>query len=447
MTKAVNADNEREIKGDEVSELSIPFWKANFWFVILWLIMICDYMDRMAINAVLPLLKKEFNFTDAQSGLVSSILSITMLALAPVVATLADQWSRRKLITIMVSVWSLATYLTGKATGYYTMLMARLGVGAGEAGYNSSASSLISVWYPKKIRGVMMGLFFSAQTVGSALGVIVAGVIAHAYGWRTCFGILAIPGFILAVLAWFLPDYKAEKIQQEKAIDKKESKWRNVNDTLAFIMKSPSLILVYITGVAITFYLLAFTAWGVTLYVRAFGMNVKQASLIVGLIGLVGFLGAPFSGWVTDRMIKRNKKGRIVTIGSFMVLGCLSATALLLFGIPAKNLPLVIVLNLVGSFLTTGPLPATYAAVQDIAPASLRTTAAGFVLFFSSMGSFLGPVVCGYFSDKFGLTIGLQLIVIITVVWVVVSSFLSAKFVDRDIERAKAFGTFEIRKQ
>ena len=447
MTKTEKEDRVEKIKVDEVAELNIPFWKANFWFVVLWLIMICDYMDRMAINAVLPLLKAEFGFTDAQSGLISSVLSITMLLLAPVVAMWADQWSRRKLIAGMVAIWSLATYLTGKASSYYALLTARLVVGAGEAGYNSSGSALVSVWYPKKIRGTMMGLFFSGQVLGSALGVIVAGAIAHAYGWRTCFGILAVPGFFLAVLAWFLPDYKAERIQQEKTVGKKGGILKALKETLTFIVKSPSLFFVYLTVMAVTFYLLAFTVWGVTVFVRSFDMNVKQASLIVGPIGLIGFLGAPFAGWVADKAVKRAKKGRVIAIASMMCIAGIVSTALLLITIPAKNLPLTIALWTVGSFFTAGLIPVTYAIVQDIVPASLRTSAAGMILLFGGVGSFSGPPVCGFFSDRMGLIMALQTVVVVSVVWVVISSFLASKFYDRDIERAKAFGSFEIRKQ
>jgi len=430
----------RNITEKESAELNIPLRKANFWFVVIWLIMVCDYMDRMAINAVLPLLKKEFNFTDAQTGLVSSVVSIAMMIFAPLVAMLADRYGRRKLISAMVAIWSLATYATGKAVGFYTLILARLGVGSGEAGYNSSGASLISVWYPKRIRGIMMGLFFSAQAFGSATGVAVGGYLAHRFGWRACFGILAVPGLLLAALAWFIPDYKAQKID-----DKNDSSRTNLLETLSFIVKSPSIIFSYFTIMFIAFNLLSFSTWGVTLFVRTFDMNIEQASRLLGIASLIGFTGSPFAGWIADKILKRNKKGRIITVALMMAVSCMAATVMVYIGIPAKNLHVSVLFMIIAVFCAVGLVPCIYSTVQDIAPPSLRTTAAGFILLFSGFGSFSGPVVSGYISDRTDLTVALQLVVVFSTSAVLFFSFLAARFFNRDMKRAEEFGTFEIK--
>ncbi len=100
-----------------------PSGRANLWFMVLWLLFLLDLADRSAVSSVLPLLKKQFGLTDAQSGLVSSILGLSLGLLVLPTAILADKWSRRKIVSIMAATWSLATYFMGMAVGYKTLLL------------------------------------------------------------------------------------------------------------------------------------------------------------------------------------------------------------------------------------------------------------------------------------------------------------------------------------
>jgi len=243
---------------DDKPEMDISLGRANLWFIVLWLLFLLDLADRSAVSSVLPLLKKQFGLTDAQSGLVSSILGLSLGLLVLPTAILADKWSRRKIVSIMAATWSLATYFMGVAVGYKTLLLARLGVGGGESGYVPAGNALISAWYPKKMRGTMIGLFYSASQLGTSIGIAAAGYIGYHYGWRWCFGVLAIPGLILAALSWFMPDYKSVEIE-------KESHATDIWRTLKFILKSPTLVFVYLGSGMEVMVQYTFPTWGVTL--------------------------------------------------------------------------------------------------------------------------------------------------------------------------------------
>ena len=98
-----------------------------------------------------------------------------------------------------------------------SLLAARILVGAGEAGYNPAGYALIAAWYPQRLRGTMVGLFNMAQPLGVGLGLIMGGRIpgCSSFGWRAVFGVLALPGIVLALLMLFAPDYKTRRVESD----------------------------------------------------------------------------------------------------------------------------------------------------------------------------------------------------------------------------------------
>lgn len=426
----------------EKPEMNISLMRANLWFGLIWIIMAFDYIDRMAVNAVLPLIKNEFQFADSQLGLISSAVGLSISLLSLPAAVLVDRWSRRKMISIMVFLWSMATYATGQAAGYFSLVLARLGVGVGEAGYNPTSSALISAWYPKKMRGIMMGILFSGQPLGTAAGFVIAGFLAHHYGWRACFGILALPGVILAALSWFLPDYRAVKVKTASDHDSKSGVW----DTIVYILKSPTLILVYLVCAATSWSVSSFATWGVTFFARVFEMNVKQASLTIGVATILGFLGAPFAGWLGDKFMKRSNKGRLISsaILAFIYLIMISIsiqTALL-----THNFYLSIAFWIIGTFFAIGIVPSMYATTQDLVAPFFRAMAAGVLpLFGHLLGAVPGPIITGAISDLIDLPYALQLMAVVSVAVIVLLLILATRFYDKDLNRVKKFGTYELR--
>jgi MFS family permease len=437
--------SEPEKAKEEAAEMDISLTKANLWFVTLWLMMLFDYMDRSAVNAVLPMLKKEFLLTDAQLGTISSIVGLSIAVLALPTAILVDRWSRRKMISIMVALWSVATFLTGLANNYAHLIMARLGVGTGEAGYTPAGYALISAWYPKKMRGTMIGIMNTGILLGHTLGIVITGYLAYNYGWRVCFGILAIPGLLLALLAWFIPDYKTIKTEKH---DEKQTVKTDIRSTLAYIFKTPALLFLYLGSASIVLSQTAFTTFGVTYFVRMFDLNIKQAATVVGGIGLLAFAGAPFGGWLGDRFLKKTEKGRLIAA---LVSGllCLIATTIFLqntlgnFG--AKNYYIVFGFWTVATFFLVGISPNVAGMTQDVAPTFFRATAVAFVpLANQLMGGLPGPIICGAISDKASLPYALQIISLISVGLSTLFFILSYKYYDRALNRVRQAGKFKL---
>ena len=128
------------------------------------------------------------------------------------VALFADRVSRVKSIVVMATVWSLATISCMFTRSYGQLLAARAVVGLGEAGYGSVGAALIASHFPARMRGALLAGFFASASVGSVLGVMLGGVIAAHWGWKAAFGVVGIPGLVLALLYLLVRDYRTVEL-------------------------------------------------------------------------------------------------------------------------------------------------------------------------------------------------------------------------------------------
>jgi MFS family permease len=422
---------------DDIPELKLPVWKANSGFAILWIIMLIDAMDRQCVTAIFPALKSAFLLTDAQLGLVGSITGLTISILVFPVAIIIDKWSRRKMIALMVALWSVATFFTGWARGFNTLLAARLAVGTGEAGYGAAGFSLISAYYPKKKRGLMIGLFQAAAVIGVAAGVGLGGLIAFRYGWRSIFGLLALPGLLLAVLAWFLPDFKTKKIEADQAREVKPK----IKDVLSYIFKTPTLLTVYLGAVAIYIAFSTFMMWTPTFFGRTFSLDMKEAAKITAIIVLLSCSGSPIGGWLGDRLLKFTPKGRLLAAG-------IGVSLFLLFislALQSNLLSYVVAFWTIGVFFLISYTSNLIAVTQDLVPPYFRSISYSFIpLFQQILAGVWAPMVAGAISDRVGLHYALQAVAIFSAVLALFLFLLASRFYKKDLEKVTLLGKFEL---
>lgn len=433
---------------DDIQELKIPLWKANSWFFVLYLLFFLDMTDRYALAASLPMIKSSFHLTDTQSGMLATAFSVSIALFVIPTAMLAHKWGRSKMCAIMVIGWSLATWTTGLAKGYMPLLAARFGVGVGEAGYAPVAYTFISTWYPKKMRATMMGFFYSASQVGATLGLMFAGWLTFTYGWQACFGILTVPGLILGVVSWFMPDYKNKVDEQVKDIERVNSApvlKVGIKDAIKYTFKSPAILFTILYSGADALAGTTFTIWGVTLFVRAFGMNIKEASTFIGFIGIIAIIGPILFGYFADYLQRRHKKGRVLALTILSVTFFVSMLVLTQYALTAKSL--------VVAFVTYGICKATLASLmatantltQDLLPPYYRSVSSSFIpIANQGIGGSLGPVICGMFSDKFGINMALTYVSSISFIALLICNWFIYKFWDKEQAKLEKFGNFNL---
>ena len=165
---------------------------TRYVFLLLFLLYMFDYIDRVVVTSMFTSIEKDLGISHTQSGLLVSAVYWSIVLLTFPVSILVDRWSRSKTIGIMAILWSLATALCALTGNFVQLFLARTLIGIGEAGYAPGGTAMMSGMYPQEKRARMMGLWNASIPLGTALGVLLGGIIATQWdggmllGWLLC---------------------------------------------------------------------------------------------------------------------------------------------------------------------------------------------------------------------------------------------------------------------
>jgi MFS family permease len=365
--------------------------------VILCLLQLSDWADRSILNISLQAIKTSFNLTDAQAGMLPSMLQIGVAVFLIPAAILSDRFARRKVIMVMSSIWSVFTIVTGLATQMWHLFLARFMVGASEGGYQPAGQTWLGLTFPKEQRTRILAFFMMCVPIGVALGLFVGGALLNAtHDWRTAFFVFGVPGLILAIIVLFLPDYKAVKQKGEAALSRQY--FRQWGD----LFKIKTYWLFIISTTFLYFMSFAIQAWAPTMILRSYpDMNTLQVGTAMGAVGLLNLI-APLGGLLADRWQKRSVVGRPLFLIIVVILGSLAifASASVVGKVPFQSwLPIYVLTVLRMAFMT----PVMNVLVHDVTPVAVRATAVGIMLAIAQVGGgVLGPIFVGAVSDATG---------------------------------------------
>jgi MFS transporter, Spinster family, sphingosine-1-phosphate transporter len=295
-----------------------------------------------------------------------------------------------------VALWSAATFGSGLARSFATLLVARALVGVGEASYSVVTPSLISDLYPADRRGRVLSIFYLAIPVGTALGYILGGAIGAHYGWRAAFFVAGGPGFLLALLLLLLAEPTRGRFDPPRATTA-----LSLPAAVAALRRRPSYFFNTASQTIYTFGTGGLAAWMPTYFVRERHLTLEQATFNFGVaLSLAGIFGTILGGQLGDRLAKRYPSAHF-TFSGLALLGTIPFVALsILSPRPAIFWPAMFV-TLFLLFLNTGPLNA---AMANVLPPELR--ARGFALYTVAihfLGDALSPTAIGIASDRVGL--------------------------------------------
>ena len=417
-----------------------PGIKIHFWFGVLALIYLIDYADRFIVGVVLESIKQEFALSDGSAGLLGGSLYLGLILFAVPSGIMVDRFSRKYMVTIMTILWSITTWGMGQVHSYGAMLAVRFGVGLGEAGYNPAGYSLISAWYPQRMRATMIGIFNMAQPLGAGLGVALGGYVAYHYGWRSVFGVMAIPGIVLGLLMMFAPDYKTRKVEKTETVEVKA----NPKDALRFIIGTPSLMLMFFAQMAMFAYASGSAIWVPTFLVRTFSLNISDASKYVAVITLVAALGAPFGGVLSDRLVRNSPLGRINTVLILLLMPGIFFTLTYCSPVLGLSLNMAVAAACLGQLFQAAIWGSLVVAAVDLVPPHFRGTTLSFQPMFQAFTAFWAPAAIGMISDKWNIAAALEVVLVISVVACWGLMFAARSRYLADMQRQKAMGTFKL---
>jgi MFS family permease len=371
---------------------------SNYVFILLFLLYLFDYADRMVVNSMFTSIQKDWFITDTQCGWLVSIIYLAIGILTFPVSILVDRWSRTKTIGIMAIIWSLATLLCATTGNYVQLFMARILIGFGEAGYAPGGSALISGMYPIEKRSKMIGFWNASIPLGSAIGVTMGGIIAQSLGWKHAFGIVAIPGLIIAILFLFVKDYKTVDLS---FVDIKNNSIKmEKKDIIREFITKPSVIYTYFGMAAIVFVTTAMIVWLPKFFETVNGSDPKSAGTLAGSVMMLALIGAPLGGIITDKWRKRQPRARLLfpAVSTFISAIILLAAFFLFTGIWQ-----IVFLYLFGGLIMTF-IAGAAAVTQDVIHPGLRATSYALAVAVQNLlGSFTAPIVLGRISDLSGI--------------------------------------------
>ncbi len=304
-------------KKDTSPEFTVGGRPAVFTLVVVTMLYVVNYMDRMVLSATLPLIKADLMLSDAQCGWLGTIYFIVVALLTIPAAILCDRWSRKKSLAIMAVLWSGATFLTGLSGRFLPLFAARGGVGVGEAGFTPGGIAYISGSFREESRARVTGVFNLGQPLGSIIGIVIAGVAAQAnlwgMGWRSPFFLFAVPGVLLGILVLFTRDYPTTPITAADSGEKN----MGVGRGLLIILKTPTLLFTSLGVGALSFVGGAVGYWLPTYFVRTRSIDVAKASYLMGGIILIACVGPILGGILADGWKKKRTNARPLTAALF----------------------------------------------------------------------------------------------------------------------------------
>jgi predicted MFS family arabinose efflux permease len=376
------------------------------WFVfgVLVLLMIVDYIDRQVVVSMFPHLKAEWDLTDRQLGSLVSVVSIVVALGTVPLSLLADRWSRVRSVVLMAVVWSIATIACAFARDYPQLLTARAFIGLGEAAYGSAGAALLATIFPARLRSTVLGAFLGAGLVGSVFGVVLGGVIAEHWGWRAAFGVVGIPGLVLAALVWLV-------VRDEGALAAPGRAGRRpvpLREVVGELLR-PRTVVYTCVGAGLQLLVVATVwAWMPSFFNRYYGLAPDQAGLKTGLVVLMGAFGSIAWSVIADRLSRRDARYRLyVPVLVALLTAVFMGSA---FGLCVPG-PAQFALILAGATVMTGTIGAVAAVVVDVVNPTLRATAAAVLsLTQNLLGLAAGPFLAGVLSDRYGLPFALTVV-------------------------------------
>ncbi|PKP82089.1 MAG: MFS transporter [Alphaproteobacteria bacterium HGW-Alphaproteobacteria-18] len=356
-----------------------------------------NHVDRQILVILLEPIKNEFGLRDSQLGWLSGIAFAAFYATLGIpVAMWADRGNRRNIIAIALGLWSAMTALSGLAQNYWHLLLARMGVGVGEAGGTPPATSMIADLYPPQERATALGIYTAGIGLGIMAGFALGGYVYELYGWRVAFFVAGVPGLILALVVRFGIREPIRGLADQRQDD---SPAPSLGETLKFIFSQPSYLWLLAGCLLICISANAFLVFTSSHLQRTYGLSPGQVSLPLGmLIGGVGSIGAIVLGRVCDTLSKKDLRWRPLIIALCAAIALPFAWMFL----RAPSVELAYAWNIIPSFIGLIYASIAYTASQELVKLRMRSFASAFMLFcLTLIGIGCGPWIAGELSDHF----------------------------------------------
>jgi MFS family permease len=377
--------------------------RRGYTLAILLAVYACNFMDRQILAILKPAIKQELGLSDTELGLLSGLAFTLFFATLGIPLGLwADRGRRTSLVAVALFLFSGMTALSGLARGFGSLLLARIGVGVGEAGTSPASHAIIADLYPPDERSGAMAVFALGPHLGLLLGLLLGGLVSHRYGWRAAFLAAGLPGLVLAGVTYLTV---AEPARADGARPRPGAAGRTLVATARTMWADPALRHLVLGAALASAIALGLLNWLPTFLARSHALPAGPSGMALGLIvGLGGGLGTWAGGRLADRLRRRDRRWPLWVPA--VALAGSAPLWLAAYLAPTAGLALALMVlpgSLLGVFI--GP---SFAVVQERVDPRRRALGAAWVLCLTNLVAGLGPLGIGVLSDLLEPTAGAE---------------------------------------
>jgi MFS family permease len=389
-----------------INPVSSGYRRYALW--VLLIIYTLNFLDRQVVNILAEPIKRDLGLADWQLGMMTGLaFAIFYTVLGIPIARLAETKNRPFIIGASVAAWSAFTVLCGFTQNFWQLILARIGVGVGEAGCTPPAHSLITDYVPREKRAGAIAFYSIGTPLGTLAGMAMGGLVADAYGWRVAFMVAGAPGVIFALIAAFTLVEPRRQLAADIAA--RAASKISFGAALAVLATKKTFWLVALAASIKAFVGYGHAPFTASFFFRVHGPEVAELAarfglksagflgLALGLIGgTAGVIGAWFGGILADRLGAKDLRAYVIVPAIASLITIPFYILAVSVGSPMAAICILTVPVLLGT-LWYGPV---YATAQSIVDPHMRATASAVLLLIINLiGLGLGPVAVGALSD------------------------------------------------
>ncbi len=361
-----------------------------------------NYMDRSILGVLIEPIKHELQASDTQMGILTGLAFALFYAVCGFpIARLADRGLRVRVISWAMAIWSAMTVVSGLVGAYWHMLLARVGVGIGEAGGNPPSQALLADYFPIEQRARAIAFFVAGAHIGIFLGTLLAGYIGHEYGWRMAFIVLGAPGVAFALLVRFTVREAPPRGKVEAAGSplRSGSLWQ----ATVHLFRGRAFRHLMIAVGILWFSNVGAGQWHAPFLQRSHGMALNEVGVLLSMLSIPSLVAVMAGGFMADRLAKRNAAWQVYV----PLLGTLISIPFLLGFYLAADWRWAFASAMVAMLAAGVFAGVLLAAVQGLVGPHARALAGAILMFSSNLiGVGLGPFAVGALSDALAPMLG-----------------------------------------
>ena len=414
------------------------------WYVLFTMTVVyaVNIADRYVVSTLIEPIKHELALSDSAVGfLTGTALAIFYVTAGIPLGVLADRVNRRNMIAWSLAAWSVMTSLCGMAQSYLQLLLARIGVGIGEAGGTPPSQSIVADCFPAQLRAAAMSIFAVGAAIGATLGSAGGGWLNDAYGWRNALIVFGLVGLPISLLVRFtISEPQRGQLDGNAPPGRRHS----LRETLQFIWSQKSLRHILAGATVLTFWGWGTLWWTPAFLVRSHEMSVGQAgALLAPMHGIGGTTVMLLTAWLMSRYGRADARRQTWFIALTTLLA--TPTSILAYTtFSGTSVAQLLWLFVPITYLYIGP---TSGLIQNLVYPGMRAQAFAVFLFLANVANLVvAPELIGLASDYLASRIddpreSLRYSLIFsacTGFWAAYHYYAAAHSLSHDVERAAA---------